>query len=198
MKENQRQNQKNQTRKNIINTALKEFAENGFMATATSNIAKAAKVSHGTIFAHFSTREILLDEVIEEFGIRITKKLHELSENNGCIEEALKTHLLGIMEYETFYMRLISEISLLHESARKTLIMIQSTVSFHLFEIVEKERNKNKIIEVPFNMLFNMWIGLIHYYLMNSDLFATNQSVLSRYGDELIQNYIKMISCEGR
>ena len=191
---NKRQEQKEKTRNYIIDVALNQFAKDGLTTTRTSDIANAANLSHGSIFAHFPTREGLLDEVIEEFGTRVTNRLHELVEENCGMRELLWAHLRGIEEYEAFYTRLISEASLLHESARNTLIGIQSAISFHLIEVAEREMESSKIIKMPLNLMFNTWVGLINYYLMNRDLFAPGESVISRYGQRLVEHYMNLIS----
>jgi AcrR family transcriptional regulator len=193
MAETQRQKQKLQTRSHIIDVAMKQFAKDGFTATRTSDIAMEAKVSHGTLFAHFSTREILLDAVIEEFGKRITKRLHELVSGDCEIKEVLRAHLLGIREYEEFYTALVSERHLLNESARNEFIMIQSAVSFHIIQVLERDIRSGEIKEMPVNFLFNNWIALIHYYLVNGDLFAPGESVLERYSEQLVEHYIELI-----
>lgn len=194
MPESQRQKQKTQTRKHIIDAALNQFAKDGLTVTRTSDIAGEAKVSHGTVFAHFATREILLDAVIEEFGMRITKRLHELVSSNCGMKEVLEAHLRGISEYEAFYTRLVSEGRLLHESARNSLVMIQSAISFHIIKVAEREMEACKICPVPMDLLFNTWVGLIHYYLTNGDLFAPGGSVLERYGKQLVEHYINLIA----
>ncbi len=79
MPETQRQKQKISTRKQIIEAAIKQYALTGLIKTRTSEIAKAANVSHGTVFAHFSTQDELLTAVIDEFGSRINMRLHELA-----------------------------------------------------------------------------------------------------------------------
>lgn len=193
MSESQRQKQKIQTKKNIIDAALEQFSKYGLTTTRTLDIAHLAKVSHGTVFAHFPTREILLDEAIEEFGRRITSRLHELVNSHCDMKEALEAHLKGISEYEDFYTRLVSESRLLHESARNSLIMIQSTISFHIIEIAEHEIEACKIRKMPVDLLFNTWIGLIHYYLINGDLFAPGDSVLKRYSQQLVEHYMNLI-----
>ncbi len=193
MTESQRQKQKNQTREHLINVSLNQLAKDGLTTTRTSDIAIAAKVSHGTVFAHFPTREILLDAVIEEFGIRITNRLHELASSNCDMKELLEAHLKGISEYEDFYTRLISERSLLHESARNSLIGLQSAISFHLYQIAKCEMESCKIRTMPIDLLFNTWIGLIHYYLINGDMFSPGESVLKRYGEQLVQHYMNLI-----
>ncbi len=50
---------------NIINSALKLFAKNGFDSTSTNIIAKDAGVSEGLIFRHFGNKEGLLDAIIQ-------------------------------------------------------------------------------------------------------------------------------------
>ena len=189
----QRQKKKLETKKLLIDTAMNQFAKNGLITTRTSDIAAAANVSHGTLFAHFPTREILLNEVIEEFGMRIISRLHELVNSNGGMREVLEAHLKGISEYEAFYTGLVSEARLLDESARNQFVMIQSAISFHIIQVAENEMKAGKIRAMPMDMLFNTWVGLIHYYLVNGDLFAPGESILKRYSKQLIEHYMNLI-----
>lgn len=192
--QNQRQKQKNQTRQHIIEVALKKFAEDGLTVTRTSDIAKAANVSHGTVFSHFPTREALLDTVIEEFGMCITSRLHELVDGKCGIKEVLEAHLKGISEHEAFYRRMVSETSSLTESSRNSLIMIQSTISFHLSQAAESQMREGTIRCIPTDLLFNTWLGLINYYLVNADLFASGGSVIESHGKRLLEHFINLIN----
>lgn len=191
---NKRQEQKAKTRKFIIDIALNQFAKDGLLSTRTSDIATSANLSHGSIFAHFPTREALLEAAIEEFGMRVTNRIHELVKENCEIEALLMAHLKGIQEYEAFYSRLISEAPLLPESARNTLIGIQSAISFHLIQVAEREMSASRILKMPLSLMFNTWIGLINHYLINQDIFAPGESVISRYGQQLIKHYMDLIS----
>lgn len=191
---NKRQAQKEYTKKHILNVALELYAKTGISTTATSDIAVEAKVSHGTIFAHFPTKESLIDVVIEEFGEIVCNRLHEVVDHNCGMKELLEAHLQVLGEYEGLYSRLVSEAPILHASARNTLIGVQSAISFHLSQIAEKEMNENKLLRMPVHLMFNTWIGLIHYYLINKELFAPDESVIFRYGNELIEHYMKMVS----
>ena len=65
MKKTNRQLQKEQTKELLIKTAYMMFSERGIMNTRMSDIAKAAGVSHGTVFAHFLTQEALIENVVE-------------------------------------------------------------------------------------------------------------------------------------
>ena len=193
MSESQRYKQKQHTRKVIIETAIDQLAQAGLTIARTADIAKAAGVSHGTIFAHFPTRETLLIAVIDEFGQRVSQRLHELA-NGDNVRNILQAHLQGLMEFEPFYTRLVIERRLLPESAQNTWILIQSSISYHLSQVAEREIRAGTLHPLPVHLLFNTWIGLIHYYLTNSDLFAPNESVLRRYGHELLEHYLSLIT----
>lgn len=196
MPESQRAEQKKRTRAHLIEVALEILTEQGLLTARTGDIAKAAGVSHGTVFVHFPTREALLEAVIEEFGTRSVRRLHELASGGGSVRLVLSAHLQGLTEYEAFYTRLVAESRLLPESARNTLLMIHSAVSHHLSLAAQAEMAAGTLRPMPLHLLFNTWIGLIHYYLSNGDLFAPGGSVLARYGAELLEHYLGLISNE--
>lgn len=58
----------------IIQAALILFAKEGYHATSTSKVAKAAGVSEGLIFRHFGNKEGLLQAILDE-GERRLKEL---------------------------------------------------------------------------------------------------------------------------
>jgi AcrR family transcriptional regulator len=179
--------QKEQTRDLLLATAYSEFADKGFMAVKTVDIAHAAGLSHGTLFLHFPTREELLIKVIDEFGLKIGAKLQQLTQQNGSPKDILKTHLSIIKQYEPFYTRLVSEGPLLPAAVRCRMILIQSGIARHL----EKKLTKKKQ-SMPIHFIVNSWLGLIHYYLANRDLFAPKKSVIAECGDELLNHFVKL------
>lgn len=186
-----RQIQKEATRKLILDTAYQVYADEGFSAT-TNQIARAANLSHGTIFVHFPTVENLIICLLERFGLEINAQFHFLAEKDESLETFLAAHISVLIRYEDFYKRLISEINVLPQEAKYVFINIQSVVSFHLNQVIERDQENETIKEIPMHIVFNSWLGLIHYYLTNSYLFAAG-SVLTDHKDELILNYIKLI-----
>lgn len=180
-----RTQQKEQTHHHLLNMAYDEFAQNGFLATKTLDIATAAKVSHGTIFVHFPTKEDLLVKVIDKFGIQVGTKLKQLTKGKTTAREVLAAHLETIAEYESFYIRLVVEGPLLPRSLRNRIFMIQSGVAHHLEKTMKKNENP-----YPIHFLLNSWLGLIHYYLANRDLFAPGKSVIATCGKDLLNHFI--------
>lgn len=188
-----RQLQKENTKENILKTAMRLFAENGF-STPTSTIAQKAGVSHGAIFAHFPTRNDLRFSVLERFAREIGNKLHDLSVEDGSVFDLLHAHLEVLEEYEPFYKGLVKEMSFLPDDMKNRAIALQSILSRHFSVAIEREKQEGRIKDIPLHMMFNTWIGLVHYYLHNSDLFAPGESVLKRYKGELVNSFIALIS----
>jgi len=192
-----RQLQKAQTKERITLAALKVYSESGF-SSPTIAIANEAQVSHGSIFAHFPTVEDLLTSSLEVFSNEIEKELYMLSESKNDIAALLEMHIGVLIKYEDIYKRLITEAVYLPEEARNTFIAIQSTVSIHFLQALEKEMSEGKIKNVPFHMIFNTWLGLVHYYLLNGDLFAPGCSVLKQYKNSLIECFLTLIKNENK
>jgi len=188
---NIRKLQKEQTKERIVAAAIKVYSEQGF-STPTTAIADEAHVSHGSIFVHFPTVESLLMCLLDSFLQDITVELHSLCESDD-IEKLLAMHIDVLIKHEDFYKRLTREASYLPEEAKNTFIAIQSTVSIHFLQALEHEISVGKIKDIPFHMLFNTWLGLIHYYLLNGELFAPHDSVLTRYKNKLIECFMALI-----
>ena len=187
-----RQLQKNQTREKIITAALKIYSDQGFSASTTA-IANEAKIAHGSIFVHFPTVESLLSCLLDSFSQDLTIELHSLRESGDDLEKLLAMHIDVLVKHEGFYKRLTKEAVYLPEEAKNTFINIQSTVSIHFLQALEKEIKAGKIKPIPFHMLFNTWLGLIHYYLLNGELFAPRESVLIRHKNTLIECFMALI-----
>ena len=181
---NSREIQKEQTRALLIQTAYDVFCTKGIMGARASDIAQAAHVSHGTVFVHFASMDALIEEVVAVYGQKIALRTHELAHGSPKLSELLRAHLDGMMEYESFYTRLILENRLLPPAARDSFIGIQSAISFHFAKALEQESACTA--NIPPYLVFNLWIGLVHHYLSNSDLFAPEGGVIARYKDMLI------------
>jgi len=189
-----RSEQKGRTRSRILEAAIRVLARDGLFAATTLDIAKEAQVAHGTVFAHFPGREDLLCAVIDEFGRRAAYRLHLLAQARRGVKEVLAAHLRGLTDNEKLYVRLITEGRLLPQAARMSLVMIQSAVSLHLGVAVEAETRKGLLRPMPLHLLFNTWIGLVHHYLVNADLFAPDgHSVLKRFGTALIDHFYSLV-----
>jgi AcrR family transcriptional regulator len=69
------------TRQNLLDAALTQFADSGFLATSVDDIARAAGVSRATLYQYFSSLEEIVVELLEECGaalMRVVRRLGSL------------------------------------------------------------------------------------------------------------------------
>ncbi|MBN1960851.1 MAG: TetR/AcrR family transcriptional regulator [Deltaproteobacteria bacterium] len=191
---NKRQQQKKRTHERILSSAYELFCLFGINGTTTLAVAERAQVSHGLIFAHFKTRDELVAAVVGVYGERVVKRIHELVYAKASLRQTLNAHLTGLSEHEEFYARLVTDGPILPPMSRATLLGIQSATAFHLSQSAQSEMQSGHILTIPVHLLFNTWIGLIHHYLANRDLFAPNASVLRRCGPELLEHYLGLLA----
>ncbi len=188
-----RQEQKAATRDRLVNAAMALFARKGIVQTTTADIAKSIRMSHGVVFLHFPKRDDLVIAVIDEFGRRLGVEFRQALEQDLGLRAVLRAHLRVLAEFEPFYARLVTEAPLLPPKVRSTLLMLHAAVSQRLFLALERERKAGRARRFERPLLFNTWIGLVHHYLVNRDLFATGDSVISEHGDALVQHLMTLV-----
>jgi AcrR family transcriptional regulator len=188
-----RQEQKIATRGRLVNAAMALFARNGIAETTTADIARSIRMSHGNVFVHFPKRDDLVIAVIDEFGRRLAAEFRQAFEHDLGLRAVLHAHLRVLAELEPFYARLVTEAPLLPPKVRSTLMLLHAAVSYELFEALERERKAGRARKIDRPLLFNTWIGLVHHYLVNRDVFATGNSVIAEQGDILVNHFMTLV-----
>jgi len=82
--------------------------------------------------------------------------------------------------------------------AKNDLVLMQSAIAFHLVPAIEADRKTRRIKTMSLSLLFNTWLGLIHYYLANRELFSPGESVIDARGQELLDHFMSLISIGGK
>ncbi len=100
-----------QRESDILEAATRLFAEEGFHATSTRKIAAAAGVSEGTLFHYFSTKNVLLLAILDDFYAGLIESAREgVQEIMGTRERLsflARNHLRALMDKQALMMRLI-------------------------------------------------------------------------------------------
>ena len=188
-----RQEQKVVTRDRLVNAATELFARKGIVNTTTADVARSVHMSHGTVFLHFPTRDDLVVAVIDEFGRRLAAEFRQAFEHDLGLRAVLHAHLRVLAEFEPFYARLVTEAPLLPPKVRSTLMLLHAAVSYELFVALERERKLGRARKIERPLLFNTWIGLVHHYLVNRDVFAAGNSVIAEQGDVLVNHFMALV-----
>lgn len=79
----------NEKRQHIIEAAMVLFNTNGFHATPTAKIAKKAKVSVGTLFNYFPTKEDLIESIYVYIKVHSKSRFVELIETKSNTHDTL-------------------------------------------------------------------------------------------------------------
>ncbi|HKN08471.1 MAG TPA: TetR/AcrR family transcriptional regulator, partial [Pseudomonadota bacterium] len=73
------------------------------------------------------------------------------------------------------------------------LMMLHAAVSTRMFVALERDRKAGRARKFERPLLFNTWIGLVHHYLVNRDVFATGASVIAERGDTLVNHFMTLV-----
>lgn len=89
---------KNKTREVLLDKAAQLFSRQGYQSTSLKEIAAAANMKAGSLYYHFSSKESLMIEVLEQniqFISNIVAEEIELLEDNYPFEAGLKAFIKG-------------------------------------------------------------------------------------------------------
>lgn len=162
--------------KKIIVSAIESFAEKGYSATSTSEIAKKAGVAEGTIFRHYKTKKDLLLAIVSPVMAKfvapfIIKDLNKvLNHDYEHVEDFLKAIIVNRRD---FLVKNLSTVKILlqeipfHPELKdlfKEHIALKVYARFE--KIVEHYQKKGQLIEIPAYSVFRMSLSTIFGYLL--------------------------------
>ncbi|MFD2370495.1 TetR/AcrR family transcriptional regulator [Brevibacillus sp. GCM10020057] len=131
--------------RSILRASIKLFAEKGFHASSTAEIAREAGVAEGTIFRHYKSKKDILLAVVAPVLVKfarpfILKDVREIfREQAGKPFAQIATELyrnrLGMIIHNEKTFRILLQEAFFHEEIREALI---STVFSDVKEMVQK------------------------------------------------------------
>ncbi|GAM14580.1 TetR/AcrR family transcriptional regulator [Mesobacillus selenatarsenatis] len=162
--------------KKIIVSAIESFAEKGFSATSTSEIAKKAGVAEGTIFRHYKTKKDLLLAIVAPVMAKfvapfIIKDLQKvLHQDYEHFEDFLTAMLLNRRDFLVKNLStvkiLVQEIPFHPELKELFKEHIALKVYAQFIKLVEHYQAKGQIMDIPAYSVFRMTFSTIFGYLI--------------------------------
>lgn len=162
--------------KKIIISAIESFAEKGFSATSTSEIAKKAGVAEGTIFRHYKTKKDLLLAIVAPVMAKfvapfIIKDLEKvLHQDYEHFEDFLTAMLLNRRDFLVKNLAivkiLIQEIPFHPELKDLFKEHIALKVYAQFEKLVEHYQEKGQIIKLPAYSVFRLAFSSIFGFLI--------------------------------
>ncbi|WP_456272991.1 TetR/AcrR family transcriptional regulator [Bacillus sp. AK031] len=165
----------------ILEAALETFAEKGYSATSTSEIAKKAGVAEGTIFRHYKTKKDLLISIvaptmaklIAPFIIRdIDKVLNTKYDQYGDFIKAMILNRQAFLKENMAAFRiLIQEIPFHPELKEQFKEHVASKIVQRFQTVVEHYKERGQIVELPTESVIRFTASSVFGYLLIRHLF---------------------------
>ncbi len=189
-----RNEQKEITRKKIIESAFIVFEQYGFENAKTADIAKQAGISHGSIFSHFKSKDDLVKIVIKEFSDELSLTLHQQLSKNRTIQDYLMSIVTIFEKHEGWFRNILIEKSH-YEVVNMEYAELQYKISLHFYQMLKKEY-KNVNLN-GYSFIYNLLMGMLLQYILNKEYFVENidELVLSKYRNEIVSYFTEVVEC---
>ena len=189
----------NHTRQQIIETAFLLFLKKGFKAVRLSDIERAAKITRGTFYYHFTNKEEVLKEgVYAYYALLNTKRTEEFGRISSLKEYVNLTirKLTGVHNYtaktfnseipEILCLSLMVEVIALFPEFKKVVLASKMLRLSKLEQLILNAKRAGEIrndveTSILAKNLLNIGVGLINYLVMHQDVSYALSSIRSQY-----------------
>ncbi|MDR1782281.1 MAG: TetR/AcrR family transcriptional regulator [Bacilli bacterium] len=189
----------NDSKKNILKSAIILFSQNGYDSTSTSQIAREANVSEGLIFKYFKSKKELKLAIIEpiinnllpsysdEF---ITRVSNELSNINDLISYAIYDRYYFLKMNKEIIIIIFNEV--LHDKDMMETIIEKLKDRYQILKsylnnlLEDKNIDTDSFIRLSFGQLLVYFLQRFHFKVINND---ENKDI-----DLMINNIIRFIN----
>lgn len=189
----------NNTRRQIIETAFLLFLKKGFKAVRLSDIERAAKITRGTFYYHFTNKEEVLKEGVYAYYTLLNVNRTEEFERVNTLREYvnLTIHkLTGVHNYsaktfnseipEILCLSLMVEVIALFPEFKKVVLASKMLRLSKLEQLILNAKRTGEIrndveTSILAKNLLNIGVGMINYLVMHQDVSYALSSIRSQY-----------------
>ncbi|MFC6181250.1 TetR/AcrR family transcriptional regulator [Lactiplantibacillus daowaiensis] len=169
----------------VLQVSLNLFSEQGFDGTSTSEIAKAAGVSEGTVFKQFKTKEGILkallnpvlDDVIPmaagEFLTEVNQ--HDLPDFQQLLEYIVADRMTFVLENQkqirVFAQEIIRNPQILQGLQERAMDIIQGAAG----DFLQRYKDSGQLIDWPIGQIVQYLLGTILSYVLPQVLLGATE-----------------------
>lgn len=182
------ENEMTEKQKSILRASIKLFAEKGFHASSTAEIAKEAGVAEGTIFRHYKSKKDILLAVVAPVLVKfaapfILKDIREIFKEQAekpfkeVTTELFRNRLNLVMQNEKTIRILLQE-AFFHDEIREALIAtVFKDAKEMVYKLIEAKMDAGELRRLPsqavFRAVLHSMIGLVMFrQVLDPDEFA--------------------------
>jgi len=180
------------TREQIIHNSSELFLKYGFYKTTMDDIARELKISKKTIYKHFSTKNDLLSEIIENMKSYVRKNINRIVSSKD--QSVIK--IISLSDFLVSFLLKISEIWIndLRVHNPRTWENIEyfrkETILYAFNKIINQGKRENLIIDKPNIIIVTIILSAIQGIINPDFLLNNNFSVKEAF----IQTFDILIS----
>ncbi|MFD3449991.1 TetR/AcrR family transcriptional regulator [Microbacteriaceae bacterium 4G12] len=161
----------------IVEAAITIFAEKGYAATSTSEIAKASGVAEGTIFRHYGTKENLLLAIIlptivdSTLPMLAANFIHDVLQKEHTdfehfLRELIQDRFTFMEQNKDVFKILVVELLHRDELREQFFAFFEQTVFQHLDTLFTLFKQRGEIIDLPNPTLIRFMVTTIFSFFM--------------------------------
>lgn len=194
LNEQQLEQIRNERKNQIMQAAIKVFAENGIKLTKISMIAKEAGVSHGLLYHYFSSKEEVLHQSIEWAMETATVQENMASLNTIEISALEKIKLFtqfAFQESNSDVFRVVQHIEKTEDVPENTKALVRNAGQIYIemfFPLFKHGQENGEIIEGDTKEIVNIFLSVI------SGVIGDNPEWWKENMDYKIEILLRMIS----
>lgn len=87
------QDQKQQTHERILEEAARRFREDGVGNTGLQPLMKALGLTHGGFYAHFASKDALVEEALQHAFTQLTRETEEIANTDDPLQTFIRRYL---------------------------------------------------------------------------------------------------------
>ena len=190
---NKRQIQKQETKAKILTAAKQIFMKRGMLNTATSQIAEAAGIAHGTLFLHFPTKDSLIIQLLDIEMVKFSDNIKKLLVDSSKVEILLIQYLHLIESEELFFSTLARELPFYQSELRRKIIFRESIIREQFYNAIQDGIAEGAFSEIEIPSTLTFLFGTINYYLSLRNMFVKDESVIAKFKDSIVNNFMRML-----
>jgi len=183
---------KQATKENIINNAIRLFTKKGFVKVSTLEIAQKSQVAHGTIFFHFPKRsEIIIASIFTVLN-KLAQSLNEKSRHSQDVRQLCEIFLDEIEKNRKFYTQLVKDMPHLPIDVQRMVFASFSAFSIHFVETIESVQRISKARKFKPKYAMFFWFGVVNYVYTYSKFLGT-ENLTKEDREEIINFFLASI-----
>jgi AcrR family transcriptional regulator len=176
----------------ILDAARDLFSRQGFHKTTMPEIARAAEVSVGLIYYHFTSKADILVAVVQEFhdaGLAALRGSSDSTDPCERLDAAVRDLFTAYDRFSKIFLILYKDLSSLSREERQRIYALEDETVQHVLDLIQEgQRAGDFVRDLPDVILIaTNIVGLGHMWALKKTWYFAERLTLTEYIDIQLQ-----------